>query len=202
MEATDWPHWECDRACWWQLSPASRRTIVGGHAKFREAGEGGNGGIEQSGDLRQPAGEVASATLCRTEATSDQWEEPTANDRDGMERIPRLRLHLLQFEADRANRAERQVAIAEIVGAEARHWDGNQPSLFAVTPVQPCRATGGAMLAPRSVVIVDPHPRCGNGVQRREAGKEAGGVEGINHRRQGTISTWVHKTQPTLSSSC
>jgi hypothetical protein len=38
-------------------------------------------------------------------------------------------------------------------------------------------------------------------VQRREAGEESGGVEGINHRRQGTISTWVHKTQPTPSSS-
>jgi hypothetical protein len=31
---------------------------------------------------------------------------------------------------------------------------------------------------------------------------DAGGVKGINHGRQGTISTWVHKTQPTPSSSC
>ena len=119
-----------------------------------------------------------------------------------MEGIPRLRLHLLQFEADRANRAEGQVAIAEIVGAKARRRDGNQSCLFSVAPAQPRRATGGAMLTPRSVVIVNPHPRCSYGVQRREAGEESGGVEGINHRRQGTISAWVHKTQPTPSSSC
>ena len=119
-----------------------------------------------------------------------------------MEGIPGLRLHLLQFETDRANRAEGHVAITEIVGAEARRRNSNQPRLFVVAPVQPRRATGGAMLAPGSVVIVNPHPRCGNGVQCGEAGKEAGGVESINHRRQGTISAWVHKTQPTPSSSC
>lgn len=57
------------------------------------------------------------------------------------------------------------------------------------------------MHTPGSVVIVDAHPRCSDGVERSEAGEEAGGVEGINHRRQGTISTWVHKTQPTPSSN-
>jgi hypothetical protein len=51
-------------------------------------------------------------------------------------------------------------------------------------------------------VIVNPHTSCGNGVERCEAREEAGGVEDINHRRQGTISAWVHKTQPTPSSSC
>ena len=119
-----------------------------------------------------------------------------------MEGIPRLRLHLLQFEADRANRAEGEVAIAKVVGAEARHWDGDQSCLFAVTPAEPCRTAGGSVLTPRTIVIVNPHPRCGNGVERCEAREEAGGVEGINHRRQGTISAWVHKTQPTPSSSC
>ena len=106
METTDWPRGERDCACWRKISCASRCAIVGGHAEFREAGEVGNGGIQKARNLGQPAGEVAGATLCSAEATSDQWEEPPANNGDGMEGIPRLRLHLLQFEADRANRAE------------------------------------------------------------------------------------------------
>ena len=116
-----------------------------------------------------------------------------------MEGVPCLRLHLLQFKADRANRAKGQISIATIVGAEARGGESDESGLFAVAPVQARRTTGGAMLPPRPIKMVDPHPRGSHRVQCGEAGEEAEGVKGIIHGRQGTISTWVHKTQPTLS---
>jgi hypothetical protein len=81
-----------------------------------------------------------------------------------MERIPRLGLYLLQLESDRTNGAKDQVTIAEIVGGEARRWDGDQPSLFVVAPGQPLGTTRAPGHAPRAVVIVNAHPCGGYGV--------------------------------------
>ena len=119
MQLTDGPRGQRYGAGRRAISPTSRCAIVGRNLTFRKAREVGDCCIKKCGDLRESAGQVCGATLGRAKAAGDQGEEPATNNRNGVERIPRLGLHLVQFEADRANGAERQIAIAEIVGAKA-----------------------------------------------------------------------------------
>ena len=95
VQPTDGPRGQRYGAGRRAISPASRCAIVGRHLSFRKASEVGDRRIKQGGDLRESACQVRGATLGRAEAASDQREEPTTNDRNGVERIPRLGLHLV-----------------------------------------------------------------------------------------------------------
>jgi hypothetical protein len=106
MKATDRPCGERDRAGWWEIPPTSRCPIIGGHAQLRDPSEVTDGRLKKVRDRSESAGEVAGAALWRTEAACDQRKEPATNHGDGVKGIPRLRLHLLQFEPDRSNGAK------------------------------------------------------------------------------------------------
>ena len=95
VQPTDGPRGQRYGAGRRTISPTSRCAIVGRHLTFRKAREVGDCCIKKCGDLREPTREVRGATLRRAEAAGDQREEPTTNDRNGVERIPRLGLHLV-----------------------------------------------------------------------------------------------------------